>query len=78
MTFICVEYIIQNEIIYRGTEKEEKITVPDDHLWALLILSAVFLFFGAMLALMLCALTEGSEVKLKNPPRMATSKPNVF
>lgn len=65
MTFICVEYIIQNEIIYRGTEKEEIITVPDDHLWALLILSAVFLFFGAMLALMLCALTEGSEVKLK-------------
>lgn len=51
--------------------------MPDDHLWALLILSAVFIF-GAMLALMLCALTEGSEVKLKNPPRMATSKPNVF
>lgn len=39
--------------------------MPDDHLWALLTLSLVFLFSGAMLALMLCALTEGSEVKLK-------------
>lgn len=39
--------------------------MPDDHLWALLSLSLVFLFLGAMISLMLCALTEGSEVKLK-------------